>query len=195
MPNSLVQLGGLAAILGGAMWVVKGAAILAGRGQPPVVFQAAPAFFALALLALHALVRGRPERLERIGASFAYLAAVLAAVTPVAALVAWDGDMPAVFNGTMAVATLCILAALVTLGVVVRRAGILGRPWSTVPLALGILFVPLLLVGGLLSAVDERLLEIPIVLLGLAWVLLGYAIAATPPAANRLAGTGYEGPA
>lgn len=177
MRNSLVRLGGLAAILGGAMWVAKGGAILAGRDQPPVVFEAAPAFFALALLALHAVVRGRPERLERIGASFAYVAAVLAAITAVAALVAWKGDVPTLFDATMGVATLCILVALVALGIVVRRAAVLARPWSALPLALGILFVPLLLAGGLLSAADERLLEIPIVLLGLAWMLLGYAIA------------------
>ena len=192
MPSSLVRAGGIAATLGGAMWVGKGGAILAGRGQPPVAFEAAPALFALGLLALHAAARGRPERLERIGAWFAYVAALLAAVTAVAALVAWKGDMPALFDGTMGVATLCILVALVALGVVVRRAAILGRRWSTLPLALGVLFVPLLLVGGLLAAADERLLEIPIVLLGLAWILLGYAIATRlrPPATLTLPAAG-----
>lgn len=66
MRNTLVPLGGLAAIVGGAMWAAKGAAILVGRDQPPVVFGAAPAFFAFGLLALHTLVQGRHERLERI---------------------------------------------------------------------------------------------------------------------------------
>lgn len=177
MRNTLVPLGGLAAIVGGAMWVAKGGAILVGRDQPPVVFGAAPAFFAFGLLALHTLVQGRHERLERIGGAFAYLAAVLAGITAVAALVAWDGDMPPIFNGTMGVATLCILVALFALGIIVRRDTILPRPWRTLPLALSLLFVPLLLVGGLLSAADERLLEVPIVLLGIAWILLGYAIA------------------
>ncbi|MBW3592894.1 MAG: hypothetical protein KY396_04295, partial [Actinobacteria bacterium] len=177
MRDALVRFGGLAAMLGGAMWAAKGAAILAGRDQPAFVFEGAPLFFALALLGLHVLLRTRPERLERIGAAFAYLAAGLAAVTAIAALDAWNEDMPAPFNGTLAAATLFLVAALVALGIVARRAQVFGRPWSTIPLALGTLFVPLLLVGGLLSVADERLLEIPIVLLGLGWIVLGYAIA------------------
>lgn len=172
-----MRMGGFAAILGGAMWIVKGGAILAERNQPPVVFAAAPALFALALVALHALVRGRRERLERIGGFSAYVAAVLALMTAGAALVTWNGDMPALFNATMGFSTLFILVALVALGVVTRRAAVLRPPWHALPLALGILFVPLLLLGGLLSVGDERLLEIPIVLLGVAWMVLGYAIA------------------
>lgn len=167
------------------MWVVKGGAILLGRHQPPVVFEAAPAFFALGLLALHALVYDRGERLRRIGGAFAYVAALLAGITAVAALAAWEEDMPALFNGTMGLAVLCLLVALVALGLVLRRAAIMARPWDTLPLALGTLFVPLLLLGGLLSAADERLLEIPIVILGLAWILLGSAIAARVRLAAR----------
>jgi hypothetical protein len=34
----------------------------------------------------------------------------------------------------------------------------------------------LMVVGGILEVVNERLLELPIVLLGLAWMLLGYSV-------------------
>jgi hypothetical protein len=34
----------------------------------------------------------------------------------------------------------------------------------------------LILAGGLLATINERLLEIPIVLVGLAWMLLGYSV-------------------
>lgn len=158
------------------MWTVKAAAILAGRDQPPVLFEAAPLFFALALVALRTVVTAR-DRIETIGAASAYLATALAAPTAVAALVAWNEDMPAVFNGTLAAAVFALVVALVVVGIAIRRERALGRSWSPLPLSLGVAFVPLVLVGGLLSLVEERLLEIPIAFLGFAWALLGYAIA------------------
>lgn len=36
----------------------------------------------------------------------------------------------------------------------------------------------ILVVGGGLALINERLLEVPIVLVGLAWMLLGYAVLA-----------------
>ena len=53
-------------------------------------------------------------------------------------------------------------------------------PWAVlVPLGLvmGLALVPSMsVVGGLLAAIHERLLELPIVAYGVAWVILGYAI-------------------
>ena len=48
------------------------------------------------------------------------------------------------------------------------------RCWSALPLAMG-LGGPLLAGGGL-ALMNERLLEIPIALVGLAWMLLGYLV-------------------
>ena len=41
---------------------------------------------------------------------------------------------------------------------------------------MGLATIPLLILGGALEAVDERLLELPIALLGLGWVILGVAL-------------------
>ena len=46
--------------------------------------------------------------------------------------------------------------------------------------------VPALLVGGVLSGIDERLLEVPIVCLGIAWITVGWA-ALRQPAIGRAA--------
>ena len=45
----MVRLGGVAALLGGVAWAVKGGVILAGGDQPPLLFEAAPCLFGLGL--------------------------------------------------------------------------------------------------------------------------------------------------
>jgi hypothetical protein len=67
-------------------------------------------------------------------------------------------------------------AALVVLGIVVRRSSALSAPYTSLPWAMGVATIPLLIVGGALEAVSERLLEIPIALLGLCWIALGAAL-------------------
>ena len=42
--SALIRLGGVAAMVGGLMWVVKGGAILLTGQQPPVLFEAAMPF-------------------------------------------------------------------------------------------------------------------------------------------------------
>ncbi len=39
---------------------------------------------------------------------------------------------------------------------------------------IGLFMVPALVVGGVLSRIDERLLEIPLTGLGLAWMVVGW---------------------
>jgi hypothetical protein len=47
---SLIRLGGLAAMVGGLLWVVKSGSILITSQQPPVDFEAAMPLFAVGLL-------------------------------------------------------------------------------------------------------------------------------------------------
>lgn len=71
---------------------------------------------------------------------------------------------------------LATLGSLLLLGVAVRRAGLLPRPWDLLPLALGALTFPLLAIAGAFAGVNERLLEVPVVIVGAAWVALGYRL-------------------
>ena len=163
--SALIRLGGLAAIVGGLLWVVKGGSILLTGQQPPVVFEAAMPFFAVGLLGLHARLDGRGGPLGKAGVLVAYAALASAAIVLVAPLAPF-----------YAVAGFGPFLGLVLVGSATLQAGVFRPPWSALPLAMGLGGPLLILAGGGLALMSERLLEIPIVLVGLAWMLLGYSV-------------------
>ena len=167
MSSALGRLGGLAAIVGGLMWVVKGGSILLTGQQPPVVFEAALPLFAVGLLGLHARLDGRGGTLGKAGVLVAYAALAAAAIALVAPL-------PPFY----AVAGFGPFLGLMLLGGATLQAGVFPPPWSALPLAMGLGAPLLILAGGGLALISERLLEIPIVLVGLARMLLGYSVVA-----------------
>ncbi|MGH2394137.1 MAG: hypothetical protein ACRDGH_11715 [Candidatus Limnocylindria bacterium] len=159
--TTLARLGGVAAVLGGLAWTVKGTVILAGGDQPPLLFEIAPFLFGVALLSV---VRSTlPPSRRRVAASG------LAAVSVLAGLGALASDLVGEVSGVaLAISSLALLMGLLLLA---RRG-----PWPA-PLAwwIGVAMVPALVVGGILSELDERLLEIPLTCLGLAWMVVGWA--------------------
>ncbi len=48
--------------------------------------------------------------------------------------------------------------------------------YASLPLAMGLAAIPLLIIGGAVEAMSERLLELPAALLGLGWTALGVAL-------------------
>ena len=177
----LVRLGGIAAALGGLMWVVKAVGIMLTGDQPPVVFEIAPPFFAIGLVGLYVRLGGRSKRLGRLGLTLACLA-----------FAAWTGSLPYevpgdsgsvmseqfVFPQSLIILTgfLGILGGLVLLGIATLRTKSLPERWRVMPLAMGLLAFPLMGVGGAIEPLGERYIEIPILFLGLAWLVLGYVI-------------------
>ena len=123
--------------------------------------------FAIGLLGLHARLDGRGGLLEKAGVLVAYAALAAAAIVLVAPLAPF-----------YAVAGFGPFLGLVLLGSATLQARIFPPPWSALPLALGSGGPFLILAGGGLALMSERLLEIPIVLVGLAWMLLGYSVLA-----------------
>ncbi len=119
---SLIRVGAVAAMLGGAMWVVKGSLIILG-GPDPDLFIPAQLFFALGLLGLHTQLAGRGGRLGRIGGVLAYAAVALSTVNAAySAVFAEDGPQtPFPFNITYGAAPLAIFIGLVLLGIAALR--------------------------------------------------------------------------
>lgn len=124
------------------------------------MFEAAPLFFGFALTVL-ALTSDRRERRRTTAITLGLLtvtAAVVAAVTEAV------GE---VWAPAIALSSLALIAGLLLLD---RRASSLPH---RVAWWIGVCFFPALVVGGLLSAINERLLEVSILTLGLLWLSLG----------------------
>lgn len=157
----LARLGGVAAFLGGLAWTMKGAVILAGGDQPPLLFEAAPTSFGLGLMSI-AYSTMPPGRRRGIALGLSAIAALSGLAALVSDMVGEVADL------ALVISSVALLIGLLTLG---RH-----RRWPA-PLAwyIGLAMVPALIVGGMLSEVDERLLEVPLVCLGAGWMTVGWA--------------------
>jgi hypothetical protein len=171
MSSSWTRWSGLVAILGGAMWVVKGGLIMLG-GPDPDLFIPAQLFFALGLLGLHTQLAGRGGRLGSIGGVLAYAAVALSTVNGAYSVLFAEDEpqTPFPFNITYGAAALAIFIGLVLLGIAALRANALPGRWRTLPLIVGL---AALLPVWVLSFIH---LEVPVVVLGVGWILLGYAL-------------------
>ena len=191
MTERTIRWCGWAAMLGGAMWAAKGLAILITGDQPPLLFEVPLLLFPIGLIGLyHRLLQSgaQPGRASKILVYAALGAALL--VLPIGLLLS---DPPEVVLGVpIATAALATVAGLVLLGRTARRTNALRSPWHNLPLAMGVA-TPLLMtvVGGVLEAINERLLEVPLVVLAAGWIGLGAAIAGQS-AAVAAQGTNYE---
>lgn len=179
------RLGGYAALLGGLCWIVKSSVILATGDQPPVLFGIAPLFFALGIIALR-------TRLPHMGEKSGTVALVLAVIGGLATLGALattgfgtEATSEEEFSPFIFVGFFATLVALALLALPTLRTQALLSPWHRLPALLAAGFFPLMLIGGLLASIDERLLEIPLLILGTGWTLLGFAIAERPASPNN----------
>jgi hypothetical protein len=125
--SALIRLGGVAALVGGLMRVVKGGSILLTGLQPPLVFEVALPLFGVGLLGLHARLDGRGGPLGKAGVLVAYAAlasAVVVFMMPLAPFIAVAGFGPFLGLGLLGSATL--------------QTRIFAPPWSALPLAMGL---------------------------------------------------------
>lgn len=155
----LIRIGGAAGLAGGLAWVIKGVAILAVDEQPPLALDVALPLFGVSLVGV-ALLTSRGIR-RTIVACLAWLAVVTGLVAVLSELLGkgWDASI--------AVSSLALLIGQLTL----ERS---GRAPAPLTFWIGVGTLPALAVGGALAEIDERLLEIPLVCLGLAWMLVGW---------------------
>lgn len=192
----LARVGAVAAGVGGLVWLAKGgAALLTGRSVVGAVdlgtlFVAVQVLFGIALVGLHRRLlelgrrppradlpawipgQGREGTRAAIGLRLAVLAVLLGVVHVGAWIVGVQGTGLAAAAGLLAGAAWIAAAGLI--GVTVLRRVALPPPAHALPLAIAIGAVGLFVTFGLVSNFHgPRWLEVPVVLVGVAWMLLG----------------------
>jgi hypothetical protein len=170
--RQLLVLCGVSALVGAALWTYKGVAILASGNQPDHAFQVAPFFFGVAAVTLlYAVVDGigRPRWLLMTLAWLTVTAGAVAAVSHFAGQEDDFGDLGYLVN------FLSILVLLFMISGDVRRRNLLPR-WPFTPTLLAWELLLVIPVGAALEGIDERLLEIPLVVAASGWMMLGIAV-------------------
>ena len=180
-PLVVMRLAAGAALIGGTAWTLKAGVVLVTNDEPPVAFALGLVLFPFALLGLWSLLGGAGKRAGQAGGVLAGVAAVCGVLALVVRAVGGEAVEPSEDEVTLltpfiAGAGIGTVLALIALGVAVRRTRSLAPGFASLPLVMGLAVFPLLAVGGALESVSERLLEVPIVLLGLGWVGLGIAL-------------------
>ena len=165
-------LGGLACLLAGLLWIIKGGGIILGApGWIEDGFRPAQTLFAIGLIGLHARLEGHGGRLAVIALVLALISALLSAASIVydVANSGRDDPYPALSSAFDGGASFSWFSSWIILGIAHWRTKLLPGRWRMTPLVTAIL-APLLFVLAVIH------LEVPIVLIGLMWVLLGYLI-------------------
>lgn len=159
---------GAAALAGAGMWTYKSVAILATGSQPDYWFELAlPSFGISTLLLVYGL---KPELDKRFRQSL--VSSWAAALSGVAAAVAYTIQGEDGLFGLVALMTvLTIVVTLFMIASQVRKRRLLSR-YSFAPALLAWLFVASIPIGAVLSAVDDRLLEVGLLSVVAGWVLL-----------------------
>lgn len=168
MVRPLLSMG---AFVGGVLWVIKGSAILLGYPQPAYLFEVAPLLFALVALGLARWMP--PGRARNIAVLLAATAGVLCLAAVASYLVSGEVLGPALGLG--------VLGLTVALAIVGRALRDRSRALGAAAFVLGAGTVPAVMVGGALATIDERLLEVPIVLLGAMWMATAGALVHVDP--------------
>jgi hypothetical protein len=179
-----VRWSGIAAITGGVMYAVKAAVILAGGSQPPLLFEAAPLAFGISLWLLGEHLAGRLARAGRILA----LVIIAATVANVLEDILLDREIvPTVSSIIDFVTGFGPFVALVLIGWASRRLWSSSTSWQFGPLAVAGLYplsilamVPVAFFVDLGGATGERLIELPILLIGGGWIAFGWNLVSAP---------------
>lgn len=167
-PRPLIRWSGVAALVGAAMWAYKSGAILLSGRQPDHWFELALVCFGLSVILLVGHMRTEVSR-PRAVAVFGWMAAIAGAASSAIHLV--DGD-EGLFGPAALVTTLSTVGVMFLVGGDVIRGDLLPR-YNFAPRLLGWLYVVAIPVGGILSGIDERLLEIGLLGVVTGWVFLG----------------------
>jgi hypothetical protein len=160
-----------AAAAGGTLWAVKSLSILLTGRQPDYTFELAPLCFGVAIVGVAGLAEARGGLTGPLVLAVAWFAAAAGGIAAASYIVNGDSVL---FGPAVVAAMLATLGVLLYCGRSIWRRKTLGA-WSVIPWALPWLMIGAVPAGGVLESLDERLLEVPLLAVGLGWIALGAA--------------------
>lgn len=180
---------GVGAVVGGGLWATKSIVILITGSQPDYLFELAPIALAAAVLGL--AVIWREETQSR---PFPTLLASVALLTSTGAGVSYLslGDDEGLFGPALMIGILSIVVLLFWVGRFFWRTRAIEQ-WRAIPFLLAWSFIVALPLSGVFAALNERLLEIPLLVISLGWIWLGVASLASWIGGKLLVGKEHEG--
>ncbi len=164
-------LSGSALLIGAALIAVKCVTILITGNQPPLLFEISPMFLGLGVLLLAPALD--LEGSKRWIVSAFGLTSLIAGVGAAATEIAGEVFGPAIATATLAAIGGAVVSGWHPRGDTRKRALVL----------VGLSVVPTLVVGGILSGINERLLEIGLLGYAAVWGLAGFRLVARSPVA------------
>jgi len=177
------RISGGAAAIGGFCWLLKSGLVLLTGEQPLLLFEIAPAFFAKAIVGLAGRLTGQ-SGLARAGALIAIVGGAAALLNSVRELL-----IAATGIDFMEIELISIAAGfgwlfgLLFVGLTIWQRQTFSGKWRLLPVLLAVFPIPMIMLlsilgeaMGLEPAVEERLIEVPLLLLGLGWMALGWRL-------------------
>ena len=172
------------AVVGGGLWTTKSLAIMMTSNQPDYLFELAPSALAAAAFGL-ALVGYREHAGSRLPIGLGILAITTSGVASVSYVV--RGDDEGLFGPALMITILSLIVILFWVGRPLWRIRE-DEQWRAIPYPLAWSSVVVIPLGGLLSIINEQLLEIPLLAISIGWIWLGVAFLASTSRVESKAG-------
>lgn len=171
LKNRLIFIAGLLTIIGGILWIIKAASILLTQNQPPLMYELGQALFALGVLGLYARLPN-PNRIAMVGAVvagtglIARLGASWYEYSP-GAVISGSEDFVLPYSLFVLLASLGAFVGLFLVSLPIYSDNTLSTRWRAIPLYTLLSFIPIAFTGAVH-------IEIPILLVGVGWMVIGY---------------------
>jgi len=167
---------GTSAAVGSILWAYKGVAILITGDQPDHAFQIAPFFFGVSAISLVYSLIGKLRRPKWLLVSLGWLAVVGGAT---AAFAHFAQNEDGLGDPAYLVNFVSIIILFFLISGDIRRDQLLPK-WSFTPTFLAWALLLQIPFGAAFEAIDERLLEIPLLVGSAGWAMLAVAVLSGP---------------
>jgi len=171
--RSLIRVSAAALAVAGLLWSFKAVSIMVTGYQPVLALEMGQLLFPIGIIGVY-LTLDKPRNFEKIGLMLAGLSltgSLLGLLYPLlpGAQISTGEEFLFPYSLFVLIGSAGGFVALLLLGITILRSGKQWNRWQTVPVIVALIPLPLI-ATGLIH------IEIPIFLIGVAWLLLAYGL-------------------